>query len=142
MCGSDGGCGCITCVRVGVWTWMGVVGVVGVDESKVKMRKKLTGRRCANALHADALHLRTVVACKKKDKKKGKEKKNILPGSHMLVCRHRWWWYMDAGGCRCACQRMRWLADTLWMGLMQIEAHGFDVDALWMGLMWMHCGWV
>ena len=61
-CGSDGGCGCIAFVRVGVWTWMGVVGVVGVvgvDESKVKMRKKLTGRRCANALHADALHLRT-----------------------------------------------------------------------------------
>ena len=55
-CGSDGGCGCIAFVRVGVWTWMGVV---GMDENKVKMRKKLTGWRCANALHADALHLQT-----------------------------------------------------------------------------------
>ena len=97
---------------MGVVGMVGVVGVVGMDESKVKMRKKLTGQRCVNALwHADALHLRTVVACKKKDKKKGKEKKNILPGSHMLACRHRWWWYMDASGRRCACQWMCWLAD-------------------------------
>ena len=43
-------------VWVGMWTWMGVV---GMDESKVKMRKKLTSWRCVNALHADALHLWT-----------------------------------------------------------------------------------
>ena len=37
-------------------------------------------------------------------------------------------------------------ADVLWMGLMRIEADGFDADGLWMGLMQMRlrtgCGWV
>ena len=32
--------------------------------------------------------------------------------------------------------------DTLWMGLMQIKADGFDADMLWMGLMQMRCRWV
>ena len=38
---------------------------------------------------------------------RAEEKKNLLLGSHMLACRHGWWWSVDAGGRRCACQRTR-----------------------------------
>ena len=85
-----------------------------------------------------------MISCKEKDKRK--EKPTMGPTCWCADMDDGGPWMRVDTGVRASGRIADGFADRLRMGLMWIEADGFDVDGLWMGLMRTRlqtgCSWV